>query len=174
MEASATPFRVVKARSAVGAGLVDARGAIEALVGGAGSPEPFAPAPQPPPAEATPTPAPTPTPTPTPPVTPAEEAGAAAAKPPVARIAAHPRRLVKTRRRRVRLTFRFAADRGGVHFLCEFRPGRSVACPARVTRGFTAGPHRVAVRAVDASGEVGGPAAFRFRVERVRGRHARR
>ncbi len=172
METSATPFTVVKARSAVGAGLVNARRAIEALGGGAVSDPPAAPVTPPtppspqPPAGGDTTPAPASNPAPTP----APETGTGVVKPPVARIAAHPAKLVKTRKRRVQLTFRFAADQSGAHFLCEFRPGRAVACPARVKRAFTAGPHRVVVRAVGGSGDVGRPASFSFRVERVRPR----
>jgi hypothetical protein len=173
MEASATPFTVVKSRSAVGAGLLNARGAIESLRSGGTGALPVAPVapPAPPGTEATPTPAPAPTPTPTPP----PEAVTGATKRPIARIVAHPRKLVKTRKRRVRLTLRFAADRSGVHFLCEFRARRRVACPARVRRRFGVGRHRIAVRAVDRAGEVGRPAVFRFRVERVQERsHGRR
>ncbi|MBS1679548.1 MAG: S8 family serine peptidase [Actinobacteria bacterium] len=172
MEAAATPFTVVNTRAAVGAGLLNAQGAIEAL-GGAAVDDPLAAAPPSPPAEE-----PTAVPeerqsaaSPTGQTAPAGETAAAptgeAAKAPLARIVTHPGKRVKARRGTVRLTFRFAADQPGATFLCEWTRGRTAPCAAKVTRSFTTGPHRVMVRARDAAGLVGEPTAFRFRVVRV-------
>lgn len=95
-------------------------------------------------------------------------------KAPSARFARHPRKLVRTPKKRVRLSFRFAAGEKGSTFRCRVDKGRLHACAAKLSRTFTAGRHAVAVAAVDAAGNIGKPAVFRFRVERkAPGQHRR-
>jgi hypothetical protein len=166
MEASGTPFTVVNTRAAVGGGLLNARAAIEAL-GGTPVEDPATTsvsAPPtttqaPPPAAEEPQPTPAAGPIVAPPT-------AEPVKAPMVRIASHPRKVVKTRKRSVRLVFRFAGDPGST-FLCEFAPGPRRPCRAKVTRSFAVGLHRVSVRAVGPSGVVGKPVVFRFRVQRA-------
>ena len=142
---------------AVGAGLLDAVGALEAhppsveiddgpstvvapLVGG---PEP-------------------------PPSTGPTEPEAAPSPAPTTSILRHPRRVVRTRHRTVRVGFRFGSDQRGVVFLCRVDSGRLHRCGTRFVHRFAVGRH---VIRVIARGRTGGrdrtPAVFRLRVIRV-------
>ena len=149
LEATATPIGPLGLNyppTAVGAGLIDATAAVGAL--------------------ALPPPAPVPP--------------AAGGKPPadttapVASFSVHPKKLVKTRKAKVRLSFGVTSSESGSTFTCEFDGGRSAACPAKVTKAFGVGKHSVAVRATDAAGNVGKPAVFRFRVQRIQPKHHQR
>jgi hypothetical protein len=164
LESSATPFTVVNEPAAVGAGLVNAEAAITAIGG-----SPVAD-----PASAvvgavqrtaavqgtgvTPTveqPAATTT------------AGKSKATP-KARIVTHPKALERTRKASVVGRFRFAADQGGVTFLCRVDGAAQRVCGARFQRRFKIGRHVVKVRAVASSdGSTSAPVTFRFRVQRV-------
>lgn len=110
-------------------------------------------------------------------VLPVPPAGATTAAPPAVAdairprtwIAAHPRPLVRSKRRTVRLRFRFGSDESGVAFLCKLdrRPFRR--CGAKLVRRFGGGRHVLRVKARDAAGNVDRtPAVFRFRVKRLR------
>jgi len=160
---------------AVGAGLVDAVGAIEALpvTGGYSPPECLGPSARVSDgearaagdwgAEAPPSP-------PTA-ITAAPTAGdeAQALVRPRTFIRAHPRHLVRTRRRTARVVFRFGSDQDGVHFVCRIDDGLFRPCPERLVRGFGIGWHmlRVAARNADGVGDRT-PALYRFRVKRIR------
>ncbi|MGN6216756.1 MAG: S8 family peptidase [Solirubrobacterales bacterium] len=154
---------------AVGGGLLDALGALEAIVAG----PPFTPAkacepPESPPGEVfvvpgnwgseepvTPPVAQTPTPTPQP-------------LPPVTRLVKHPPKVVRTRSRTARVIFRFGADQAGARFLCKVDGGGFRSCPSRFVHRFGLGPHVVRVKAVGSTGLADStPAVFRFRVEHV-------
>ena len=89
-------------------------------------------------------------------------------RPPRTRIARHPPKLLRIHRRRVRASFRFAADEAGVTFVCKVDRGLPRFCGRRISRRFGAGRHVVQVRSRDRAGNVDhSPAAFRFRVERL-------
>lgn len=93
---------------------------------------------------------------------------------PRTRIAKHPRRLVRTHRRKVRLRFRIRANEPDVVFVCKFDRGLLRFCPPRFSRRFGAGRHVVVVRARDAAGNVDRtPAVFHFRVKRLGHHHLR-
>ncbi len=158
---------------AVGAGLIEAVGAIEELPG----PPPFAPS------EECVTPEPE---------APVEEAQAPgnwgseappAAPPPVTQaltpnepalavprtfIRSHPAKLIRIRARTVRVVFRFGSDESPVTFACRIDGGLFRLCPDRLVRRFGIGLHSVRVVARDASGNGDRtPAVYRFRVKRI-------
>ena len=156
---------------AVGGGLVEALGAMEAITAG----PPFTPAeecepPESPPGEVfvapgdwgseEPVTPPPPTPTPVPP-TPQP-------LPPVTRIVKHPAKTVRTRSRTARVVFRFGADQAGISFLCKVDGGAFRACSGRFVHRFGLGAHVVRVKAVGSTGLADStPAVFRFRVKHV-------
>ncbi len=61
-------------------------------------------------------------------------------RPPRTFVAAGPRRMIRTRKGKVRVTFRFGADEAGVSFVCRVDRGPLRSCPARMSRRFGAGP----------------------------------
>jgi len=145
---------------AVGAGLLDATGALQATVPwktenrGGINPAPVEVAPD----TATPTDS-------TPPgSTGSGQAGAAAPK---TKILQHPRKLVRTDRPRTRVVFRFASDQPGATFLCKVDRSAFRSCPARFVRRLAAGGHVLKVKARGVSGLIDPtPAVFRFRIAR--------
>ncbi|MFL5898415.1 MAG: S8 family serine peptidase [Solirubrobacterales bacterium] len=146
--------------TAVGTGLIDARSAIADL------PELTAAEDGPsavlPPLEEPVAPPPfTPAPTPPAPPPPARVA-------PKTAILRHPPKLVRTRRRTVRVAFRFGSDQSGATFRCSIDAAAFGPCGGRLARRFAAGTHRVRVRAVSSAGLADPtPAVFRFRIRRV-------
>jgi subtilisin family serine protease len=104
-------------------------------------------------------------PTPPQPALSAPQAPKAAAVAPATALRRRPPKLVRTRRRSVRLVFRFAADQRGASFLCRIDDGGYRACSARLIRRFALGQHRLAVKAVGPTGLADPtPATYRFRV----------
>lgn len=84
-------------------------------------------------------------------------------------IRVHPRRLVLTRHRKATVVFSFGSDQTGVHFVCRVDAGLFGPCPQRLVRRFGIGWHtlRVAARDADGNGD-STPALYRFRVKRIR------
>ncbi|HEX3243284.1 MAG TPA: S8 family serine peptidase [Solirubrobacterales bacterium] len=82
----------------------------------------------------------------------------------------HPRKVVRTRKKRVKGRFLFSADEPGSTFLCRIDGSRFRECPTKLVRRFKRGRHRVVVKARDGLGNVGEAAAFSFRVEKKRKR----
>lgn len=79
-----------------------------------------------------------------------------------------PRKLLRTRHRRAKAVFRFGSNEPGVSFFCKVDSGLLHPCKRRFARRFKPGRHVLRVRALDAAGNVGRTAVFRFRVKRVR------
>jgi Subtilase family len=160
---------------AVGAGLVEAVGAIEELP----SPPPFTPTQcLPPEPEGSveearapgnwgleaPPPAPTPTPTAT------VESPPPAAIPPRPRtfLRQHPPHLILTHGRTAKVVFRFGSNETGVTFVCRIDGAPFRPCPARLVRRFPVGPHTLQVIARDSSGNGDlSPAIYRFKVKQA-------
>jgi subtilisin family serine protease len=156
---------------AVGGGLIEAEGALEAIEG-----TPF-PAPslcEPPDASGAVFVAPgdwgseTP---PEPPVNPVTPPAPRPPPPPQTRVAPstsfakHPRAVVRTRGTGIRLAFRFRSDQADAGFLCKVDNSAFGPCGARLARRFAIGRHVVRVKARGATGLVDPtPAVFRFRV----------
>jgi hypothetical protein len=149
---------------AVGAGLVEAEGAVEALLADPGPPTP--PGCEPPispvieepssptPAQSGTTVAPTPTPRPP-------------SAAPETTIFKHPRRLIRVRGASVRVVFRFGSDQRGASFLCKLDRSAFAPCRARYVRRLRPGPHLLKVKARGVGGVTDPtPAVFRFRIER--------
>jgi hypothetical protein len=158
---------------AIGAGLVEAVGAIEGLP----TPPPFTPseecatpepeasveeaqaagnwgleAPPPPPVTQVP-------PEPSPPTSTA----------PRTFIRSRPSKLIRTRSRTVRVVFRFGSDESPVTFACRIDGGLFLPCRERLVRRFGIGMHSIRVIASDADGNGDRtPAVYRFRVKRIR------
>ena len=81
----------------------------------------------------------------------------------------HPRKLIKTHRRKARATFRFGSNEKEVTFLCKVDRQRFRACKAKLRKRFAFGKHTVKVRAVDAAGNADPtPAVYSFTVKRLR------
>jgi hypothetical protein len=160
---------------AVGAGLVEATGAIEELLSpGSSSPaECETPSPEVGDGEAraagdwgseTPSSPGTP-PTPSPPPGPGTSADVV---PPRTFIRSHPPHLIRTGNRRVRVVFRFGSDDPEASFVCRIDSGLFRRCPRRFVRSFKLGPHTLRVAARDAAGNGDRtPAVFRFRVKNL-------
>jgi subtilisin family serine protease len=138
---------------AVGAGLVDARSAVEALPeltaaedGPSTTVPPLEkevvtslPQPQPPPPTA-----------------------------PNTSFAKHPKKTVRIRGRSVTLIFRFRSDQSGVSFLCKVDGAAFRRCGARLSRAYRPGKHVVKVKARSSAGLTDPtPAVFRFKVQRI-------
>jgi subtilisin family serine protease len=162
---------------AAGAGLLEARGAVEAMLP-VTEPVPTPGSCEPPNAEGpvfvapgswgleTPPPSPEPPPVmpvipPTPPVTPPEP------KVPSTKIVTHPPKLAVTHRARARVVFAFSSDQSGAKFMCQFDGSAYKRCRAKVARWFGLGQHVLRVYALASSG-LGDttPAVFRFKVVR--------
>lgn len=161
---------------AVGAGLVEAVGAIAALLPpGSGSPPACTPPesgpivnegePEQPPiveggGQVTPVEMPPPEVTPPPPPPPNPV--------PQTRFVKHPKKVIRTAGRFATAIFRFGASESGVTFICRIDEGPFHRCEPRLERRFARGFHVVRVFARNAAGSVDlTPAAFRFRVERI-------
>jgi subtilase family protein len=155
---------------AVGGGLVEAVGALEAINGEISPPaaetcsEPDASgpvfvAPGDWGSEAPPPPVPPPPPPVPPPPTPVA---------PTTSISRRPAKVVRTRQAKVRLVFRFSSNQSGVTFLCKVDGAPFRTCGSRLARKFGVGRHVVKVKARNAAGLTdASPAVFRFRVERI-------
>jgi hypothetical protein len=90
---------------------------------------------------------------------------------PVARFAKHPKAVVRTRKKSVKLGFRLASSEPSSTFLCKVDKGKFKPCPAKFALRFRLGKHAVRAKAVDAAGNVGKAVTFRFRVEKARPAH---
>lgn len=151
---------------AVGGGLVEAVGALEAI-NGASTPTPAACSPPDASGPVFVAPGDWGLENPPPPVTPPPPPPPPAVAPSTF-IAKHPAKVVRTRRAKVRLVFRFRADQPST-FLCKVDRAPFRACGARLVRSFRPGRHVVKVKARNSAGQVDPtPAVFRFRVERIR------
>jgi hypothetical protein len=155
---------------AVGGGLIEAVGALEAIEG-ASFPAPAAC--EAPDASGTvfvapgnwgsenpPTPTVKPVTPPTPQPQPQPELRA-----PSTSFAKHPPKTVSTHGRSAKLVFRFSADQGGATFLCKVDRSPFAVCEPKLVRRFAIGRHAVKVKARGATGLTDQtPAAFGFRV----------
>ena len=140
-------------QNAVGAGLIEAVGALEAI--GAKATEKDGPSVVVPPLEKESEPT-------------ADVTTPPSALPPTVSFEKHPAKVVRTRYRKAAATFRFGSDEAGVTFLCEVDRGNFHSCGSTLFRWFPLGAHTVRVKARDAAGNVDStPAAFHFRVKRV-------
>lgn len=89
--------------------------------------------------------------------------------PPETTILSGPRRKVKTRKRRVRVSFQFVADDPSASFECSLDARPFTACSSAFVRRVKKGRHSFEVRAFDAAGNVEpDPAGQRWRVKRRR------
>jgi hypothetical protein len=80
-----------------------------------------------------------------------------------------PRKLIRTRHQRAKAVFRFRSNERGASFLCRVDRGRFRPCKRRFARRYRAGKHVVRVKARDRAGNVDRtPAVYRFRVKRLR------
>jgi hypothetical protein len=164
---------------AVGAGLVEAVGAIEDLE----LPQAFAPPTCSPPSSEgsgeeaqapgdwgseTPPAIPPTTPTQTP-VTPAPAGEPSPVVAPRTFFRLRPTKLIRTRQLSAKVVFRFGSNEGDVSFACRIDGGPFQICPESLTRRFGIGRHTIRVVARDAAGNRDRtPAFYRFRVKRVR------
>jgi Subtilase family len=180
LAASATPVGSF-GPCAVGAGLVEAVGAIEEALAPAGG---SVPACEPPHSEVDPAEAAAPgswgsevppvptgrstTPTYVPPPEPEEEE----AKPlPNLKtfFLQRPSKVIRTHHHQAKAVFRFGSNESEASFVCRVDGGFFRPCPARLVRRFTLGWHVIKVAARDAAGKGDRtPASYSFKVKRVR------
>ena len=91
---------------------------------------------------------------------------------PVVKFARHPRKVVKTRKGSVKLSFGLKSSVAKSTFLCKIdNKGKFKACKANLSATFKVGKHVVAAEAVDPAGTVGKPVIFKFRVVKVAPKH---
>ncbi len=156
LQASATPVGAFGS-CAVGAGLVEAFGAVGQIL----SPTPLSsPSCQPP--------ASTPVPGPPPSASPPGIVAVAAKGPPETSFALRPHKVVRTHAKSAFVSFRFRSDQAG-SFLCSVDRGTFRPCHRKLARWFKLGAHIVRVAARNAAGETDPtPAVFDFRVVRAR------
>lgn len=100
-------------------------------------------------------------------------AGTPVAEAPVVSFSAHPKAVVKTRKKWVRLPFGLASSVPGSTFRCKIDKAGFAPCRTSFTRSFKLGRHSVSAEAVDPAGTVGKPVTFKFQVKRVLPRHQR-
>lgn len=148
----------------VGAGLVDAVGAVGQILSSSGSGSGIAPGFPPPSCAAVPSNPSPPSPPPNNPIPPQTIAIS-----PQTSFAKHPHKVVRIRGTWVRVSFRFRASEPGVTFLCSVDGRSPRVCGKKLSRWFSLGPHTVKVAARDSDGNLDQtPAVFRFRVARSR------
>jgi hypothetical protein len=166
---------------AVGAGLVEAVGAVEEVLTHTGESAIACELPQQevePDEAAAPgnwgseVPPPTPLP-PTTPVTPpppvVEEEETKRVPNPRTFLLQKPSKVIRTHHHRVRVVFRFGSNESEASFVCRVDGGFFRPCPARMVRQFPIGRHVVKVAARDAAGNGDkSPASYSFKVKRVR------
>ncbi len=164
---------------AVGAGLVEAVGAVEKVLTLSGS---TGPACEPPESEVEPdeaaaagdwgseAPPVTPTGSPGAPVTSGGGGPVTdeSSRPPGTFFLRRPNRVVRTHGRSARIVFRFGSNQLGVTFACRVDGGLFRPCPGRFVRRFGVGSHLVLVVARNTAGNADrSPAAFHFKVKHV-------
>ena len=87
--------------------------------------------------------------------------------PPDVSIRKHPKKVIRTKKSKVKTTFRFSADEPGSTFLCRIDGSPFRECPAKLVRKFKPGKHKLQVKASDPLGNLDrSPAVFSFRVEK--------
>ena len=80
----------------------------------------------------------------------------------------HPRKVIRTRKRRARVSFGFRSSEPGSRFTCRVDGGLFRNCAETITRRFGLGRHAIRARAADEAGNADPtPAVFRFTVRRV-------
>jgi Subtilase family len=160
---------------AIGAGLVETEGAVEALLAGPGplnppdcEPPSSSPNEEPKPGEPNPGESTPPPPAPPGSTTPLPTPTVPGRSAPRTSISKHPRKLVRTHSRTARTVFRFGSDQAGATFRCKFDAGTFRGCGSRIAHRFGLGPHVVKAVAVSSAGLADTtPAVFRFRVRHV-------
>ncbi len=165
----------------IGAGLVNAVGAIEKALAKTGATGPVCEPPEEevPPGEAaapgewgseTPPPGRPTTTTITPPAaTEEEEEEAKRAPKPRTFFLQRPSKVIHTRHREAKAVFRFGSNESEASFVCRVDGGFFRPCPARLARRFTLGWHVIKVAALSAAGNGDKtPASYSFKVKRVR------
>lgn len=163
---------------AVGAGLVEAVGAVEASVNQTGAPGPECELPAPGDPEGAAAPGEWGSETPPPPFVPPTTPTTPTTKPttnppPPPKVAPRtffrqrPGKVVRTRTRRAKVVFRFGSNVEGASFACRVDGGLFRICRERFVRRFPIGRHTVRVAARDSEGNGDrSPAVYRFKVKR--------
>jgi Subtilase family len=149
---------------AVGAGLIDAPGAVgQILSTSPGSGSEFGPGFPPPSCTSPPS-----NPPPTPPASPVPTDSVTSTTAPQTSFAKRPHKVVRVQAASAFVSFRFRASEQGVTFLCAIDGGRFHRCGKKLSRRFGLGAHTVRVAARDADGNLDPtPAVYRFRVKQI-------
>lgn len=177
---AASTFNLKYGPCAIGAGLIDAVGAIEAVLAKSGAAGPVCepPTEEVPPGEAAapgewgsetpPSGHPTTT-TVTPPTTTEEEEETRRVPAPRTFFLQRPNKVIHTHHREAKAVFRFGSNESEASFVCRVDGGFFRPCPTRLVRRFTLGWHVLKVAARDPAGTGDKtPASYSFKVKRVR------
>jgi len=90
-------------------------------------------------------------------------------KPPQTKISKHPKKIVRTKKMRVKARFTFKSSETGSRFACKLDKGKWKACKSAKSYKVKRGKHTFRVRATDKAGNVDRtPAKWVWRVKRVR------
>jgi hypothetical protein len=93
-------------------------------------------------------------------------------KVPTTKFVGHPKKIVKTRKRGVVVSFRLKASESPVTYYCQFDKEPLRICPGRFKHRFKKGKHAVRVRAKDQVGNIADkPTVFHFRVKELPPKH---
>jgi hypothetical protein len=84
----------------------------------------------------------------------------------------HPKKVVKTGKRSVVVSFRVSASESPVTYYCQFDKEPLRICPAKFKHRFKKGKHAVRIRGKDAAGNIAEkPTVFHFRVKELPPKH---
>jgi subtilisin family serine protease len=86
---------------------------------------------------------------------------------PVVRFSKHPKTVVKTKKKSVKVAFGLASSEPDSTFLCKIDQAAFKPCAPSSSWSFKVGKHVVNAKAVDSAGNEGSPVAFRFKVEKA-------
>jgi hypothetical protein len=88
---------------------------------------------------------------------------------PLTIIRKRPKRVVRSRKKSIKVGFRFGSDEAGATFLCKVDRAPFRPCAAKLVRRFKLGKHKLRVKAQDTLGNIDPtPAVAGFRVKRKR------
>jgi subtilisin family serine protease len=90
---------------------------------------------------------------------------------PVTTFVRHPKAIVRTRRKSIKLAFGLASSEPNSHFICKVDNAVFKPCAPLSSWSFKRGKHAVNAKAIDAVGNEGPLATYRFRVVKPRGKN---
>jgi Glycine rich protein len=90
----------------------------------------------------------------------------ASAQRPNTKLVSHPKKTIKTKKKKVKVRFTFSSDVGGATFECKLDKHAFARCPSPKSYKVKRGKHTFSVRAVGAGGTDPSPVNFKFKVKK--------